>query len=161
MPNESVSDLADRVAIVETCTRMAWHTDQREWDRLAEVFADIVTLDYTSLNGGEPADLTPAQIVGAWSGLLGALDATQHLITNHLVAVTGDVAVCTASFQATHRLANPFGSPLWTLGGTYRFDLVRAGAAWLIRGVVMTATWADGNKDLLAIASAKLEENAT
>ncbi|MFI9555112.1 nuclear transport factor 2 family protein [Nonomuraea endophytica] len=148
-----MSTTEDRLAIVEICTRMAWHTDQREWDRLAEVFADSVTLDYTSLNGGEPAVLTPEQIVGAWSGLLGAFDATQHLVTNHLVTVDDDTAVCTASFQATHRLANPYGSPLWTLGGTYRFDLVRSGGAWKISGVVMTATWADGNKDLLALAA--------
>ncbi|MBB5080451.1 nuclear transport factor 2 family protein [Nonomuraea endophytica] len=148
-----MSTTEDRLAIIETCTRMAWHTDQREWERLAEVFADSVTLDYTSLNGGEPAVLTPAQIVGAWSGLLGAFDATQHLVTNHLVTVDDNTAVCTASFQATHRLANPYGSPLWTLGGTYRFDLVRSDSAWKINGVVMTATWADGNKDLLALAA--------
>lgn len=65
------------------------------------------------------------------------------------------VAWCTASFQATHRLANPFGTPLWTLGGTYRFDLVRSGAAWKISGIVMTATWADGNKDLMGRAAAR------
>ncbi|NUW46137.1 nuclear transport factor 2 family protein [Nonomuraea rhodomycinica] len=148
-----MSTTEDRLAIIETCTRMAWHADQREWDRLAEVFADSVTLDYTSLNGGEPAVLTPAQIVEAWSGLLGAFDATQHLITNHLVTVDGDTATCTASFQATHRLADPFGPPLWTLGGTYRFDLVRSAGAWRIGAVVMTATWADGNRNLMSLAA--------
>ncbi|MCO6011247.1 nuclear transport factor 2 family protein [Actinoallomurus purpureus] len=150
-----MSLVEDRLAIIETCTRMGWHADQREWGKLAGVFADKVTLDYTSLNGGEAAELTPDQIVDAWSGLLGAFDATQHLITNHLVTVEGDTAVCTASFQATHRLANPFGSPLWTLGGTYRFDLLRAEDGWRISGVVMTATWADGNKDLMALAAEK------
>lgn len=149
-----MSSIEDRLAIIETCTRMGWHADQREWERLAEIFADKVVLDYTSLNGGEPAELTPDQITGAWSGLLGSFDATQHLITNHLVTVEGDTAVCTASFQATHRLANPHGSPLWTLGGTYRFDLVRTGDGWKISGVVMNATWADGNKDLMALAAA-------
>ncbi|GAA2322489.1 nuclear transport factor 2 family protein [Nonomuraea roseoviolacea subsp. roseoviolacea] len=148
-----MSTTDDRLAIIETCTRMAWHADQREWDRLAGIFADSVTLDYTSLNGGEPAVLTPAQIVGAWSGLLGAFDATQHLITNHLVTVDGATAVCTASFQATHRLTDPFGSQLWTLGGTYRFDLVRSDGAWKIGAVVMTATWADGNRNLMSLAA--------
>lgn len=109
--------------------RPAWHADQREWDRLKTIFADEVLLDHTSLNGGEPVTLTPDEIVAGWSRGLGGYDATQHLIANQLVTVTGDTAVCTASFQATHRPANPFGSPLWTLGGTYRFDLVRAGSA--------------------------------
>jgi len=147
--------LEDRYAIVEICTRMAWHTDQREWDQLTEVFAERVRLDYTSLNGGEPVELTPRQIVQAWSGLLGNLDATQHLITNHLVTVDGDAAVCTAAFQATHRLASALGSPLWMLGGTYHVDLIRTVGGWRISGVVMTATWAEGNKDLLTLAAAK------
>ncbi len=145
--------IMERLDVIETCTRMAWHADQREWEALRSVFADRVRLDYTSLNGGEPVTLPADDLVAAWSRTLGAFDATQHLVTNHLVTVDGDTAVCTASFQATHRLATPFGSPLWTLGGTYRFDLVRDGDGWLISGVVMTATWADGNHELLARAS--------
>jgi hypothetical protein len=148
-----LSLLEDRLDIIETCTRMGWHADRREWGRLKGIFAEKVTLDYTGLNGGEPADLTPEQIAGAWTGVLGGFDATQHLITGHLVEVDGGTAVCTANFQAVHRLANPFGSPLWTLGGTYRFDLVRTAGGWRISGVVMTAAWADGNKDLMALAA--------
>lgn len=144
--------LVERHAVVEVCTRMAWHADQREWEELRAVFADEVRLDYTSLNGGEPAVLSPAQVVDSWSRVLGGFDATQHLIANHLVTLQGDTAVCTASFQATHRLPDLSG-PLWTLGGTYRFDLVRTGGGWKIRGVVMTAQWADGNEALLAKAT--------
>ncbi|MET9507383.1 nuclear transport factor 2 family protein [Streptomyces flavidovirens] len=135
---------------------MAFHADQREWERLAGVFAEKVTLDYTSLAGGEPAELTPAEIVAAWTSALGGYDATQHLITNHLVDIEGDTAVCTAAFQATHRLATAHGSALWTLGGTYRFGLVRtAGHGWRISSVVMTTVWADGNQHLPALAAAR------
>ncbi|MFI1722495.1 nuclear transport factor 2 family protein [Streptomyces sp. NPDC020489] len=150
-----VRDLMDRQAVVDVCTRMVWHADQREWAALKEVFAGEVRLDYTSLSGGEPAVLSPEQIVDAWSQVLGGFDATQHLLANHLVTPDGDTAECTASFQATHRLADPFGAPLWTLGGTYRFALVRVGAEWRISGVVMTATWADGNKELMTSAAAR------
>jgi hypothetical protein len=153
MNGEHMTTVEDRLAVIETCTRMAWHADQREWDLLQDVFAPTVRLDYTSLNGGEPADLPVSDIVAGWSHVLGGYDSTQHLITNHLVDVDGDTAVCTAAFQATHRLAHPFGAPLWTLGGTYRFDLARTPGGWRITGVVMTATWADGNKDLAALAA--------
>jgi hypothetical protein len=147
--------LEDRLDIIDTCTRMGWHADRREWERLREVFAEQVSLDYTSLNGGEPAVLSPAQIVEAWTGVFENFDATHHLIADHLVTVDGDTATCTANFQATHRLANLFGSPLWTLGGIYRFDLVRQGGIWRISGVVMTVTWADGNKDLMTLAATR------
>ncbi|WP_395108257.1 nuclear transport factor 2 family protein [Actinomadura sp. SCN-SB] len=146
----------DRTSIVEICTRMAWHADQREWDQLATIFADEVTLDYTSLNGGEPVTLTPADIVAGWRDALGAYAATQHLITNHLVTVDGGTAVCTASFQATHRHPGPLGdAPLWTLGGDYRFDLVRAGGEWRIAGVVMTAKWSQGDRETTTMEEAR------
>ncbi|OIJ85087.1 hypothetical protein BIV25_44885 [Streptomyces sp. MUSC 14] len=141
-----------RIEVADTCTRMAVHTDRREWALLRGLFANEVLLDYTSLNGGEPVQLTPQEISDAWSATLGGYDATQHLIANHLVQAHGDRAVCTASFQATHRLADPHGASPWTLGGDYRWELTRTGGRWLITSVVMTATWSDGSKNLPAQA---------
>ncbi|SDL43132.1 SnoaL-like domain-containing protein [Nonomuraea maritima] len=142
-----------RIEVIETCTRMAVYADRRAWALLRGLFAEQALLDYTSLNGGEPVRLTPEEIVEAWSATLGGFDATQHLVANHLVHIDGERAVCTASFQATHRLATPHGAPLWTLGGDYRWELARADGRWLITSVVMTATWGDGNKDLPAHAA--------
>ncbi|KIF77832.1 hypothetical protein QR77_36365 [Streptomyces sp. 150FB] len=142
-----------RIEVIETCTRMAVHADRREWALLSGLFTEKVLLDYTSLGGGEPVQLTPQEIVDAWSATLGGYDATQHLVANHLVQVDGDRAVCTASFQATHLLSSSLGSPLWTLGGDYRWELSRTGGRWLINSIVMEATWGDGNKDLPARAA--------
>lgn len=150
----TTTTLEDRFAIIDTATRMMWNVDIRDWDAFATVFADNVTLDFTSLWGGDPQQATPQEVTKTWSALLGAFDATQHLLGNHLVTVDGDTGVLTAVFQATHRLANPFGSPLWTLGGTYRIGLTRLEGTWKINNVVMTATWAEGNKDILALAAA-------
>ena len=85
---------ADRLAVIETCTHVAWHADQREWDALHDVFADEVLVDYTSLQGGEPATVPRDQLVESWAGLLGKLAATQHLLPNHLVTISGDAASC-------------------------------------------------------------------
>jgi SnoaL-like domain len=144
----------DRLAVIETCTRMAWHADQGEWDALREVFAEEVLLDYTSLQGGDPATVPRDQLVESWAGLLGKLAATQHLLTNHLVTVSGDTASCTAAFQATHLLPNAHGDPIWTLGGSYRFELVRDGERWRISALTMTATWASGNQQIMSLAGA-------
>ncbi len=149
-----IQTLADRLAIIEATTRMAWHVDRRDWDELEDVLADEVLLDYSSLSGGEPATLPRAQIIGSWVSVLGALDATQHLVSNHLVAIDGDTAVCTAAFQATHVLSNPHGGPVWTLGGHYRFQLARAAASgWRITGVEMIADWASGNQRIMTLAA--------
>ncbi|MFJ4650889.1 nuclear transport factor 2 family protein [Nocardia sp. NPDC088792] len=143
----------DRADIIEAATRVFWYIDIRDWESFTGTFAEQVTLDYSSIWGGEPATVTSAQIRADWEQLIGAFDATQHLLGNHLVTVDGDHAELTAVFQAVHILANPFGSPRWTLGGTYRVGLERVAGEWKVNGLTMTATWADGNKDILAIAS--------
>lgn len=59
-----------------------------------------------------------------------------------------------------HLLANPFGSPRWTLGGTYRIGLLRSAGVWLINDIAMTPTWADGNKEILTLASGGVRPEA-
>ncbi|MFD9004728.1 nuclear transport factor 2 family protein [Streptomyces sp. NPDC059582] len=144
-----MSSAEDRLDVIETCTRMLWLVDLRQWDTLPAVLAEKVALDYTSLFGGEPVVRTRAQVIADWSAGLGHLRATQHLIGNQIAEVHGDSARLTAHFQAMHLLPNPYGSATWTLGGRYRFDLTRTGAGWRITGVVMTALWADGNQQIM------------
>ncbi|MEM9564287.1 MAG: nuclear transport factor 2 family protein [Actinomycetota bacterium] len=133
--------MSDRDAIVETITRLFWHTDHHRWPDVEAVFADRVRLDYTSLQGGEPSTLSPGEIVGGWRDHFVTVPAHQHLVANHLVAVDdGDLAAtATAQFIATHQ----FEDHRWTLGGDYEFRLVRADDAgpWLIEAMTMTAVW--------------------
>lgn len=144
--------MTDKAEITETCTRFAWHVDHHEWQALRGLFTEKIMVDYTSLNGGEPAQLAADDLVAAWTGFMAGFDRTQHLIANHLVTVSGDTAVCTAAFQATHRLISTSGGSLWTLGGDYRFELVRSDARWLISAVTLTTTWGDGNQHLMTLA---------
>ncbi|WP_086735297.1 nuclear transport factor 2 family protein [Streptomyces glaucescens] len=152
-----MSSPEDRLDVIETCTRMLWYVDLRQWDALPALLAEKVTLDYTSLFGGEPIVRTPDQVIADWSAGLGHLKATQHMIGNQIAEVRGDAAVLTAHFQATHLLPNPYGSETWTLGGRYRFDLARTTAGWRIAGVLMTALWADGNQQIMTVSDGPKE----
>jgi len=145
----------DRDTIIEATTRLAWYADRRRWEEISDLFADEVTLDYTSLAGGEPTTVEPAQIARAWQASLGGLDATQHLISNHLVDIddAGVAAAATAQFVATHLLDNPHGSSTWTLGGHYRWTLRRIAGTWKIDSMTMTATWATGNQQIMTLAA--------
>jgi hypothetical protein len=86
--------LVDRLDVIEICTRMAWHVDQRDRDDLREVFTDEVELDCTSLNGGEPVTYPLLRTGSSWriSGIVvtatGA-DGNQHVMT--LAAQPGQV----------------------------------------------------------------------
>jgi len=141
--------IQDQLDVIDVCTRMAWYTDRRQWDALAGVFADEVMLDYTSLTGGEPAQVGGDALVGSWRKLLGAMTATQHLLSNHLVSVNGDVAECTAQFQATHLADMAPGEGRWVLGGHYRFGLNRVSGQWRISALTMTVSWSSGNQAIL------------
>jgi hypothetical protein len=157
---DATSQHTDRSAVTETVTRMAWYLDRRDWDGLTELFTERVYTDYTSLWGGTPREATVGELLstaaqGSWRRTMDGLEATQHLITNVLVDLDGDEARATANVVGVHRLTNPHGSPLWTVGGTYEFGLVRADGRWRIRAITMTVTWAEGNQHVLALALAQ------
>ncbi|MGH3912498.1 MAG: nuclear transport factor 2 family protein [Pseudonocardiaceae bacterium] len=149
--------IQDRLDVIDICTRMAWHTDRRQWDALVEVFTEEVMLDYTSLAGGRPARVDRDALVGSWRELLNTMTATQHLLGNHLVTVDGDVAECTAQFQATHLADLAPGEDRWILGGHYQFGLVRVSGQWRISSVTMKASWSSGNQAILGGAGAAAE----
>ncbi|MEM8618647.1 MAG: nuclear transport factor 2 family protein [Actinomycetota bacterium] len=129
--------MSTRGDIIDTITRLLWHTDHHEWNAVEAVFADEVRLDYTSLQGGEPTTLSPADIVGGWRDHFATVPAHQHLVSNHLVDTDGDRATATAQFIASHQ----YTDRMWTLGGDYRFELSRSVGGWQITAMTMTAVW--------------------
>jgi hypothetical protein len=137
--------VSDREAIIEVTTGVLWHADRREWNRISAAFDDRVILDYTSLNGGEPAQVTPEQIVHGWREALGRFASTQHLVASHLVRIDGASATATAQFIATH-ITGGEGTVdnRWTLAGHYRWELVKRSEQWRIATMAMTATWSSG-----------------
>jgi len=137
---------SSRSEIIETTIRMAVLTDSRRWADLAGVFTPMVRLDYTALFGGDPVDVAAGDVGDGWARALSSL-TTQHLVTNHLVTVTGDRAVVTASFQATH--VAPGASEPWVLGGDYRYELALHDGRWRISAVTLTPRWETGDRSIL------------
>jgi hypothetical protein len=147
-------ELADRAAITDAVTRMGWCLDRRDWAGLKALFTDVVYTDYTALWGGTPQEASVDELLatdkqGSWRRTMDGLESTQHLITNILVDVDGDAARTTANVVGVHRLTNPHGSPLWTVGGTYDFQLTRTADGWRIRAITQGITWVDGNQQVL------------
>src|SRR6266496_5032399 len=153
-------ELLDRATISDVITRMGWCLDRRDWDGFKKLFTERVYTDYTALWGGEPQEASVDELLatdrqGSWRPTMDGLEATQHLITNILADVTGDEAAATANVVGVHRLVNPHGSPLWTVGGTYEFRLTRRGDTWLIRAITQRLTWVEGNQQVLFRAARK------
>jgi hypothetical protein len=149
----TTSELQDRVAILELIGNLALLLDARDWNALEGLFADPVHYDRTSLFGGEPMTLRPAEVVGGYRQALGNLDAVHHLITCHVINLDGDHATCAANMQGTHVLANTSGGPMWTVGGRHDFQLKRTPDGWKIAGLTFTVQWATGNMHIVTLAA--------
>lgn len=150
--------VSDRESIIETCVRLSWCVDHREWNDAVGLLAESVLLDYTSVDGGEPQHLTSAKLIQEVASLLSQFEATQHIQSGHLVTIENASAICTANVLSFLKLSNPHGSPLRSIGGTCRFELNRIAGAWKIHSWVFTQSWADGNHGIMALAAAAKTE---
>src|ERR1700719_78237 len=150
----TTSELEDRLAILELIGNLALLLDARDWNALERLFADPVHYDRTSLFGGQPETLSPAELMAGYRQALGNLDAVHHLITCHVISLDGDQATCAADMQGTHVLANASGGPMWTVGGRHDYQLTRTPGGWRVAGLTFTLQWANGNMNVVTLAGA-------
>lgn len=136
------ADLAvDRQEIVDTAVRYATALDNRDWALLRTCFTDDAVAEYGAL--GPSAGY--AAIEATCRAALMPLDASQHLISNHVVEVDGDEATLASYVQAQHvRVAAP-GGPNRIVAGRYDDRLTRTAAGWRIRHRRLTVIWTEGN----------------
>lgn len=152
--------LFDRAEVQETVNRVALLSDARDWGALRSLFADEVGVDHAPLDGGEQEEMEADDLVEAWRAALSGYDATQHVISNHVVTVHERCgrAACSAYVQAHHYLLNYEGSDRWTLGGRQDYDLIRISRGWKIRTFHLIVLWATGNRHLPELARRRFEE---
>jgi 3-phenylpropionate/cinnamic acid dioxygenase small subunit len=143
--------MSAELAVMRTVADLGLLVDARDWDGLLALFADDVAVDYTSLNGGEPATMPAADLIGGWRKQLEPLAATQHLMGNLSVTVQHDSATCAANVTATHVRTNSSGGPHWTVGGRYDLELSRSPGSedWRIAALTLTVRWASGNQAIM------------
>jgi hypothetical protein len=153
-PNE-LQVIADRIEIEDVLTRYCTALDSRRWDLLSEVFAPDGVAEFGDLGGRHEG---PAAIGSFVASVLAGLDASQHLLGNEVVRVSGDRAEATCYFQAQHFLVSPNGGNTYLVGGTYDDELVRTPAGWRITLRRLTPTWYDGNAGVFTDAAARLAD---
>lgn len=147
---EQVHHLIDKAAIVDTINKLFIATDERDWEAVKQCLSPQVHFDMTSLAGGEPANLTPQQIVESWEKGLRPLTAIHHQAGNYRITLSADRAVAFCYGIASHYLPNPSGRNTRTFVGSYDFHLERDGAAWRISSFRFNLKYVDGNAQLEA-----------
>lgn len=148
MPEPITAEEARARAPVAAMTGLV---DIRDWAGLERLFADRVTVDYSSLWGGGAEEMAPAELLGQWRAMLPGFDATRHELGPVSVRVAGDVAEAEAPVSGTHIL----GGEAWVVAGRYRCRLVRGADGWRIAGLTYENARESGDRGLTERAKAR------
>lgn len=148
----------DNEAIRETITRLFVNTDTGNWNNVEAQFAAEVQLDYSSMTGNPASKVSPVEITTAWKTVLPGFTHTHHQIGNFMIEVNGKKAHTFCYGTATHYLENE-NNTVWTVVGTYDFDLEKIDGQWKINAMTFNYKYQDGNKNLVDKAIQNVNSN--
>jgi hypothetical protein len=138
---DRLAEAADRVEIVEVLSRYAQYVDERDWDRLDEVFVPGAVIDFS--NNGGLRDTFPG-IKSYLQESLSIFAAIQHYQTNFAVDLDGDRATV-RNYVFTQMVSIVDGADqLLADGGFYDSVLVRTPDGWRLQEYVASLAWLDG-----------------
>ncbi|WP_376093789.1 nuclear transport factor 2 family protein [Roseomonas sp. CCTCC AB2023176] len=139
----------DSARVISTVSSIPLAVDLARYDLAEASFAPSIVIDYTSLWGGEPQRMTPAELMAAWRGLVPGFDATRHELKDVRAELDGDRATATAFVDGRHWI----DGRLWRPIGTYRWTLERQGGAWKVTSMTFAMTQEIGDRGLIALAT--------
>ncbi|GAA0409874.1 nuclear transport factor 2 family protein [Microbispora corallina] len=142
---DEIAALVDRAEIADVVTAVFDTVDAKNWPVCQALFDDEVDADFTSLNGGEPARITSAQLVDGWRTGLHARKQSFHTVSNLAIAVDGAEAGVTAKGYAYNLLDAGLGGGMWEVWGVYRLRLARRAEGWKVTGLTFEARHTRGD----------------
>ncbi|GII59381.1 hypothetical protein Pth03_77700 [Planotetraspora thailandica] len=143
---DEIAALVDRAEIADVVTAVFDTADAKNWPVCQELFADEVAVDFTSLNGGEPATVTSAQLVAGWDTGLHAKKQSFHTVSNLAVTVDGAEAGVTTKGYAYNLLDADLGGGIWEVWGVYHLRLVRQAEGWKVTALTFEAWHTRGDE---------------
>jgi hypothetical protein len=132
-----------------TIARMLHAVDDLDWDTVRATLAAELTVDYTSLWGGQAQRLPVGELLAGWQALVPGFDTTQHLLGPIVVTRSDDhTATCDTNVRAYHRLAGA----TWLVAGRYLMSLTRTTDGWRIDGITLRVAYEEGDRALVETA---------
>ncbi|MEM1371682.1 MAG: nuclear transport factor 2 family protein [Pseudomonadota bacterium] len=135
---------ADTARVITLVSSIPLAVDLAAYDLAEAAFAPKIVIDYTSLWGGEPSTMTPAELMAGWRGIVPGFDATWHELGMVSVEIDGDSAKASANVDARHWIEDQ----LWRPIGVYYWDLTRTSGGWRITRMVFDLTQEIGDRAL-------------
>ena len=133
--------MADREDIIELLNLYGLAMDTQRWDLFDRIFTEKCDAHY-----GETSHWTSrAQFKSDFGAFHEVFDATQHIMTNHLVTVAGDKAYA-HTYGMWRLIRHAAGDPpVWDGTGYYDDALVRTDDGWRIAKRVARVIYWTGN----------------
>jgi len=133
--------MADREDIIELINLYGFAMDTQRWDMFDRIFTEHCDADY-----GETSHWMDRESFKRDFGSFHELfDATQHVMTNHLVAVRGDKA-SSHTYGSWRLIRHAAGDPpVWDGTGYYDDQWVRTNGGWRIAKRVCRVVFWTGN----------------
>jgi hypothetical protein len=135
--------------VISVVTSIPLAVDLAAYDLAERAFAPSIVIDYTSLWGGAPSTMTPAQLMDAWRGLVPGFDATWHQLSDVKAAITGETAEASAFVDGRHWL----GDKIWRPVGTYTWTLAKQDGQWKVTHMTFKMTQEIGDRAIVAEAA--------
>ncbi|MDR2858361.1 MAG: nuclear transport factor 2 family protein [Novosphingobium sp.] len=133
--------MADREDIIELINLYGFAMDTQRWDLFDRIFTGDCDADY----GTTSHWTSRAQFKADFGAFHEMFDATQHVMTNHLVKVAGDRA-SSHTYGAWRLILHAAGDPpVWDGTGYYDDRWVRTPQGWRIAGRVCRVVFWTGN----------------
>jgi hypothetical protein len=133
--------MVDRQYIIDVLLRYATVLDTKDMAMLESCFLPDALIDYGGfgIHEGFPS------FGQMCSSFLDPLDSAQHMVTNFVIELKGDLAHCKSYAHAQVTKKGTPGGDNWTLGGTYDDKLIRTAEGWKIKRRRFTTMWSEGN----------------
>lgn len=144
--------------IQEKISKLFIASDQGDWETVQQCFAEQVILDYASMTGQAASTVTAQQITESWQSVLPGFEYTHHQLGNFIIQKATDSQASVFCYgTATHYIENEQEN-LWTVVGSYNFDLEKYGSDWKITQMKFNFKYQLGNTNLPQLAISRLNK---
>ena len=147
----TMGTLVSQAEMVRIADALDAAVDAKDWSLARSLFADTITVDFTSLVGGDPATIPADALIDGWATNLTADKTSFHLRGNHRITHhDANSATMLSHGYAWNRLARGAlpengGEAMWEVWGTYVHEFTKSDSSWKISAMTFTATAERGN----------------
>lgn len=147
----------DRQEIIELMLRFGRGLDTNDMELTASCFTDLITIDFSDMEGLSAANTTPKLWADFASEAMGHLMVT-HQYSDFTIAIDGDRATGIIYHVSRHRFPNLTGGDQYTQYGSYDNDFQRTEDGWKISVLRHLTRWCDGNPTLINTSTRAVQD---